>query len=248
MNIPRLILYMFILKICIVLFVCLAVYGPFRIGEASLLAEKTSGKESQKAENSSEQKKENTQKARKSFISDLLELPPIDTKEAVKEDLAKYIDIATRKERQVVERLDLLRKREDQLKNLEKSIAKKIETLDEERKFFAQTIQQEKTLKGERLTQLVALYAKMEPKKASPIFEKLDRDLVVELFKQLPQKQVTAILETMNPDRSVALSEYYGRVRSAREYDLLKEMNQSLMKEFDECRGMPSPDSAYNSP
>jgi hypothetical protein len=79
----------------------------------------------------------------------------------------------------------------------------------------------------------------MEPKKAAPVIEKLDKDLVVELFRQLPQKQVTSILENMSADKSVAISEYYGRVRSAREYDILKEMNQSLRKEFDDCKGMP---------
>ena len=45
----------------------------------------------------------------------------------------------------------------------------------------------------------------------------------------------------MPADKSVSLSEYYGRVRSMREYDVLKEMNQSLRKEFDDCKGMPKP-------
>jgi flagellar motility protein MotE (MotC chaperone) len=246
MDLKRQITYILFGKIVLFILFCLFAYGPFSVEEVFLLAQKAEEKKSNTS-TTNDNKKSTSEKARKSFISDLLELPPLNPENASKEDLSKYVDIATRKERQILERLDLLRKREEQLKNLEKSIEKKIETLDEERKYFAQTIQQEKTLKGERLTQLISLYAKMEPKKAGPIFEKLDRDLVVELFKQLPQKQVTAILEAMSPDRSVALSEYYGRVRSAREYDLLKEMNESLRKEFDECRGMPSPDSSYNS-
>lgn len=192
-----------------------------------------------KKANSSKEIAGTAEKARKSFISDLLELPTLDPQSIKKEELGKFIEIANRKERQIIERLDLLKKKENQLKELEKSVEEKISVLDEERKFFAQSIQKEKDLKNERVTQLITLYAKMEPKKAAPVFEKLDRDLVVELFKQLPQKQVTAILEAMTPDRSVALSEYYGRVRSAREYDLLKEMNQSLKKEFDDCKGMP---------
>jgi hypothetical protein len=43
----------------------------------------------------------------------------------------------------------------------------------------------------------------------------------------------------MNPDKSVALAEYFGRVKSGREYDLLKELNSSLKKEFQDCKGMP---------
>jgi flagellar motility protein MotE (MotC chaperone) len=192
-----------------------------------------------KNKNTSKETVNTSERARKSFISDLLELPTLDPQSIKKEELGKFIEIANRKERQIIERLDLLKKKENQLKELEKSVEEKISVLDEERKFFAQSIQKEKDLKNERVTQLITLYAKMEPKKAAPVFEKLDRDLVVELFKQLPQKQVTAILEAMTPERSVALSEYYGRVRSAREYDLLKEMNQSLKKEFDDCKGMP---------
>ena len=178
-------------------------------------------------------------KPRKSFLANLLELPELDPGTVKKDELGRYLEIAERKKRQIEDRLGILKKREDQLKGLETSIDEKLRKLDEERRFFAQTIQQEKTLKGERIDKLVTMYAKMEPKKAAPVIEKLDKDLVVELFKQMPQKQVTAILETMSPDKSVTVSEYYGRVRSAREYDLLKEMNQSLRKEFDDCKGMP---------
>jgi flagellar motility protein MotE (MotC chaperone) len=178
-------------------------------------------------------------KPRKSFLANLLELPELDPGSVKKDELGRYLEIAERKKRQIEDRLGILKKREDQLKGLEASIDDKLKKLDEERRFFAQTIQQEKTLKGERIDKLVTMYAKMEPKKAAPVIEKLDKDLVVELFKQMPQKQVTAILESMSPDKSVTVSEYYGRVRSAREYDLLKEMNQSLRKEFDDCKGMP---------
>jgi flagellar motility protein MotE (MotC chaperone) len=193
-----------------------------------------------KAEAPAEKPAEEAGKTRKSFLSNLLELPALNPEKLQKEEMGKYLELAERKHRQVEERLNLLQRREDQLKTLENSIDDKLRRLDEERRFFSQTIQQEKDLKGERLDKLVTMYAKMEPKKAAPVVEKLDKDLVVELFKQIPQKQITAILETMNPDKSVEISEYYGRVRSAREYDLLKEMNTSLRKEFDECKGMPA--------
>ncbi len=47
------------------------------------------------------------------------------------------------------------------------------------------------------------------------------------------------ILEKMSADKSVAITEYYGRVKSMREYDLLKEMNASLKQEFADCKGLP---------
>lgn len=207
--------------------------APLFAGDEAITSESTDAK-------SKDEPKEDAGKTRPSFLANLLELPPLNRESLEKDELGRYLELAERKKRQLEERLDLLKSREEQLKKLESSIEEKLRRLDDERRFFAQTIQKEKDLKGERLDKLVGLYAKMEPKKAAPVFEKLDKDLVVELFKQLPPKQVTAILETMSADRSIFLSEYYGRVRSAREYDLLKEMNQSLLKEFDECKGMPA--------
>lgn len=222
-----------------------------QFGDRSILAASEKVTQEQKKDaDPSEKKPETSEKAeasskteartRKSFLANLLELPPLDPDTMKKDELGKYLEIAERKKRQVEERLSMLKGREDQLKALESSIDEKLKRLDEERKFFAQTIQQEKNLKGERLDRLVQSYAKMEPKKAAPVMEKLDKDLVVDLFKAIPQKQVTAILEAMSPDKSVIISEYYGRVRSTREYDVLKEMNQSLRKEFDDCKGMQS--------
>ena len=178
-------------------------------------------------------------KKRKSFLSDLFELPKLDPKKARKEEVGKYLDLADRKGKQISEREAMLTKKEQQLKDIEKSIDEKLVKLDEERKFIAKTLQQEKDLKGERLDKLVELYDKMEPKKAAPQFEKIDQDLAVALFKRLKQKQVTTILELMNPDKSVAITEYFGRVKSGKEYDLLKELNSSLKKEFQDCKGMP---------
>lgn len=177
---------------------------------------------------------------RKSFLSDLFELPKLNAKKADKAEIGKYLDMAERKERQISERTSHLSKREAQLKALEKSIDEKLGQLDEERKFIAKTLQEEKDLKGERLDKIVALYDKMDPKKAATAFEKLDKDLAVALFKKLKQKQVTTILESMNPEKGVELTEYFARVKSAREYDLLRELNESLKKEFEDCKGMPS--------
>lgn len=176
---------------------------------------------------------------RRSFLDNLLNLPKLNTETAKKEEIGRYLTLAERKKAQIDERLVILEKKEQQLQNLEKSIDGKLVKMDEERKFLGQTIQQEKDLKGERLTRLIELYDKMEPKKAAPMFEKIDKDLAVALMKSLKQKQVTTILEFMSPDKSVQLSEYFGRVKSMREYDLLKELNQSMRQEFQDCRGMP---------
>lgn len=240
-NLVKLLKALLVFKVMLVTGVFLFVDKTLYFGDVKLFGADVTDKSSEKPDQEMKtQEPEVAGKQRQSFLANLLELPPLDPEAMQKDEIGKYLEIAERKKRQLEERVELLKSRDEQLKKLEASIDEKLKRLDEERRFIAQTLQQEKDLKGERLDKLVNLYAKMEPKKAAPLFEKLDKDLVVELFKLLPQKQTTAILEGMNPERSVFLSEYYGRVRSAREYELLKEMNQSLRKEFDDCKGMPA--------
>ena len=171
------------------------------------------------------------------ILEGLLNLPVLNPDKAKRDEIGRYLAMAERKKQEVESRAKVLQKRQATLVGLEKSIDFKLAKLDDERRFIAQTIQQEKSLKGKRLDRLIELYGKMEPKKAATIIESLDKDLVVELFSALSQKQITKILEGMNPQKSVELSEYYGRVRSGREYELLKEMNVSLRKEFEQCKG-----------
>lgn len=242
-------------KLVLVMLAFASYKGLLTFGDVSLWAEEATTKDGEKlaksdgveeSKDSEEKKAEDDPetKSRKSFLSELFELPKLDTKNARKEEIGKYLDMADRKERQLKAREEMLARREERLKALEKSIDEKLVKMDEERKFIAKTLQDEKDLKGERLDKLISLYDKMEPKKAAPQIEKLDKDLVVGLFKGLKQKQVTTILEAMSPDKSVEIAEYFGRVKSGREYDLLKELNSSLKKEFAECKGMPEPDTA----
>ena len=219
--------------------------GYLSFGDISLMAQDNAETAQQKADESdneaesAETRGDAKSSTRKSLLEGLLELPSINPDEISREELGRYLALVERKEQQVKERLELLNQREDQLKALENGVEEKIQRLAEERKFFSETIQKEKVLKDERTKTLADFYSKMKPKVAAPIFEKLDRDLVVELFGMMPQKQIRSILTVMQPDESVRITEYYGRIRSGREYDVLREMNTSLVDEFQKCKGMP---------
>jgi len=235
----------FIIVKSALLIVLWASLDHFYVGDRKSLAEQPEASPSVSPSPASAGKPtEQKAEKRKSFLDNLLNLPALDPDKLKREEISRFLALAERKKKQVDERLEMLKLRETQLTKIETSIDEKLKKLDEERRFFAQTVQREKELKGQRLDRLVELYDKMEPKKAAPVMEQMDKDLVVSLFKRLKQKQVTTVLEFMKPDKSVELSEYYGRVRSGREYDLLREMNVSLRKEFSECKGMgPSPDT-----
>ena len=40
----------------------------------------------------------------------------------------------------------------------------------------------------------------------------------------------------MNPQKAAEISEYYGRINSIKEYDMLKEVNESLSDQFEKCK------------
>jgi flagellar motility protein MotE (MotC chaperone) len=248
MQSHRLIKIVLLAKLSIIIVALSLHKGWIQLGDRALFAEASSpdtADESQKIaktptkEELEDEAEVNETNARKSFLSGLFELPKLNAKKVKKAEIGKYLDMAERKEQQISERTIKLAKREEQLKALERGIEEKLSQLDDERKFIAKTLQEEKDLKGERLDKVVELYDKMDPKKAAVAFEKIDKDLAVALFKRLKQKQVTIILEAMNPEKSVELTEYFARVKSAKEYDLLKELNDSLKKEFQDCKGMP---------
>jgi flagellar motility protein MotE (MotC chaperone) len=250
-----------ILKVIVIAYILTGANDFFQFGDKPLMAEENaadaakSAKTEDKAQAGKGAKKaagknvaaapreDDEEEHRRSFLDDLLYLPGLNTENIKKEEIGRYLGLVEKKKSQVEDRIRMLGEREQQLKELEKSIDDKLKKLEEEAAYFQQTIQKEKKLNAERLENLIAFYQKMEPKKAAPVFEKMDRDLVVALFNSLPRKQVINILQLMNSDKSVELSEYYGRVRSGSEYEQLKLINTSLRKEFDACKGMPTENS-----
>lgn len=171
------------------------------------------------------------------LLKGVLELPPLDPEKAKKEEIERYLKLVDQARQQIADRGKALEAKEKRLEDLQTTILKKLDGVENERNFFVQTVQREKDIQKERLDKLVILYEKMEPKKAAPIVEGMDKDLVVKLFQGLKEKQVTAIIEGMSSDKAKELSEYFARVGSGREYDLLKEMNVSLQEAFkQECK------------
>ncbi|MBP6218418.1 MAG: hypothetical protein KA436_07510 [Oligoflexales bacterium] len=170
------------------------------------------------------------------YLSDLIHLPSLDIQKAQKEELERYRTAAQKTKREIDQKMEDLKKKVTFFKEVERNLEKKLKSLQEERDFFVKTVQKEKMLSDERLAELTEVYAKMEPKKAAPIIEKMDKDLVVRFFKTLSKKQTTRILESMSPESALQITEYFGRVGSAREYDLLKELNVSLSESFKDCK------------
>jgi len=105
-----------------------------------------------------------------------------------------------------------------------KDSADKLALIKQERQLLEESVQKEKKVQKERVEQALTFIEKMEARKAAPVLEGMDRDLVLELFKRLKPKTVTKFLEAMKPKKATEYMEYYSRIRSGREYELLRDM------------------------
>jgi flagellar motility protein MotE (MotC chaperone) len=239
------------IKLVAIVVIVLTLKGNFYIGDRRALAEKTatpaaapaaaSAAESAAAATSGSNADQKApapeaKDSKASILSELLDLPTIKPEEIKRQELGRFLELAEKKHKQVKLRLEELDKRERRMTQIEATIEDKIKRLEDEKKFILETLQVEKTIQEDRLKKLMALYEKMEPKKAAPVFSEMDKDLAIALFNRISQKQITRILEQMSADKSVQLTEYFGRVRSGREYELLREVNKSLTDEFEKCK------------
>ncbi len=103
--------------------------------------DKSSVEQKSEATNSQEKDAAKQDSKRRSFLDDLLDLPKIDPSTAKKDEVGRYLALAEQKQRQIEDRTRLIQEKEANLVRLEKSIEQKLAALQEERKFFAQTIQ-----------------------------------------------------------------------------------------------------------
>ena len=130
--------------------------------------------------------------------------------------------ILMRKEvEQKIEKLNVAKQAYDRSKS---DVETKLKRIEEERKLLEESLQKERKAKEERLSETLEFVAKMEPKKAAPLIEGMDRDLVMQLLRKLPPRQVTKLLESVSPKKATELLEYYTRIRSGREYELFREL------------------------
>lgn len=174
---------------------------------------KAQGQES--SEKSSESKQD---PAKKSDIPDIPEKGLSLSKAA---ELRNQLLILRRDIEQKIERLNTAKQAYDRSKS---NVDSQLKRIEEERRLLEETLQKERKAKEERLSEALEFVVKMEPKKAAPLLESMDRDLVMQLLRKLPPRQVSKLLEAVSPKKATEFLEYYTRIRSGREYELFREL------------------------
>jgi flagellar motility protein MotE (MotC chaperone) len=67
------------------------------------------------------------------------------------------------------------------------------------------------------MEELGKIYGGMKAEEAAPLFNRLDAEIVYAVFKHMKQRQISAVLPLMDPDKAVALTELLGGRRQRTE-------------------------------
>ncbi len=57
------------------------------------------------------------------------------------------------------------------------------------------------------MEELGKIYGAMKAEEAAPLFDRLDSEIVYQIFRQMKQRQISAVLPLMDPEKAVALTE-----------------------------------------
>ncbi|MBN2059174.1 MAG: hypothetical protein JW882_02050 [Deltaproteobacteria bacterium] len=116
-----------------------------------------------------------------------------------------------KKEEDLIERENSLKKREQALVPLGKEIDSKIEELNELQirltAYAEDLAEREQALKDSRMEHLVALYSSMDPERAAIIMDKLQNDIIVRILSGMKGKSAGQILSMMDPEKVALISE-----------------------------------------
>ncbi|MBW1677217.1 MAG: hypothetical protein JRJ79_11570, partial [Deltaproteobacteria bacterium] len=101
-----------------------------------------------------------------------------------------------------------LEKERKQLTDLKQEIEAKIIRLSEIQDSIQRKLDEHKTIGDNKIKRLIKIYTTMAPKKAAALIEKLDKELIMELFSQMKVEQVGQILPHMSAENAAKIGEH----------------------------------------
>jgi len=127
------------------------------------------------------------------------------------EENRKMAEMLRKKEQELKDREALLAKREQELLPLKKEIDQKLEDLNEIQTqltlFAKQLAEREEALNSAKIGHLVSLYSAMDPAKAAQIMDKLNLDTVVLILSKMRGKIAGQILAALETEKGALISE-----------------------------------------
>ena len=127
------------------------------------------------------------------------------------QSLGENAEILERKRAEIeMERRQLERERK-QLAALKQEIQAKIARLSEIQDSIQRQLDEQKTILDNKIKHLIKIYTTMAPKKAAALIEKLDMEIIIELFSTMKGEHVGQILPHVSAEKAAKISERLAR-------------------------------------
>jgi flagellar motility protein MotE (MotC chaperone) len=108
------------------------------------------------------------------------------------------------------ERRQLERERK-QLTALKQEIEANLVQLSEIQESIQRKLDEQKIIRDNKIKHLIKIYTTMAPKKAAALIEKLDMDVIIELFSEMKGEHVGQILPHVSAEKAAKISEHLAR-------------------------------------
>ena len=127
------------------------------------------------------------------------------------QNLGENAEVLERKRAEIdMERRQLERERK-QLDALKQEIQAKVAKLSEIQDRIQRQLDEQQTILDNKIKHLIKIYTTMAPKKAAALIEKLDMEIIVELFSTMKGEHVGQILPHVSAEKAAKISERLAR-------------------------------------
>ena len=156
----------------------------------------------------------------------VLSVPILDSKPALAEDadspppsqpsldsrnVEAGLEILERKRAEIETERQQLERERKQLTAFKQEIEAKLIQLSEIQDSIQRKLDEHKIIRDNKIKHLIKIYTTMAPKKAAALIEKLDKELIMELFSQMKVEQVGQILPHMSAENAAKIGEHLAR-------------------------------------
>ena len=127
------------------------------------------------------------------------------------QDLEAGVKILELKRAEIeTERRQLERERK-QLTALKHEIKSNLIRLSEMQESIQKKLDEQKMIRDNKINHLIKIYTTMAPKKAAALIEKLDMEVIIELFSKMKGENVGQILPHVSAEKAAKISEHLAR-------------------------------------
>jgi len=118
---------------------------------------------------------------------------------------------------------DALRTEEERLKELQKEIENKIESLTQLEKKIADLLASKKAIEDEKLQKLAKVFEETPPEQAGPLLSKLDVDIAAQLLMKMTGRKAGKIWGYVDPARAVVISKAIAKINPGMDMNKIAE-------------------------